>query len=135
MLNNPVQTKVGMPGKVSPKYNAVSTEALIKLAEELNFVHESTIIQRVNKAERQGFQKHVITLRGTLHEGNEEIPRLTIINSHDGESALTVCLGSLRLACLNGLVFGTAFCGFTARHVGNAQENAKDTLRAFNCLY
>ena len=80
-------------------------------------------------------------LRGTAHAleytlpntvqiiGDDVKPRITIVNSYNGEKALTVLCGMFRIVCLNGLVVGPTLYSERMIHVQGHTIDAK--LQAF----
>lgn len=120
---NPLYTSSGMPGKTSKRYGHVSTAELKSLVEAGPWTLESIKAARVKNVAHAGFQRHVLTFKHTTALSNGDVPRLVLVNSHDGGSSVRVHLGYYRLVCANGLILGNEVFKFTARHVGNPQQN------------
>jgi hypothetical protein len=93
----------------SDKYGFVSSRAIIDNLQNLGFTPRKIEIQRANKIERQGFQKHIVRMRHSqlMPTLGEEFPEIILINSHDGLSSLKMMLGIFRLVCSNGMVSGS----------------------------
>ena len=94
----------------SKHYGFVSSRAIIENLQSLGFEPRKIEIQRVNKIERQGFQKHIVRMRHSQLMPSvvgSEFPEIVLINSHDGLSSLKMMLGMFRLLCSNGLVSGS----------------------------
>jgi hypothetical protein len=93
----------------SDKYGFVSSRAIIDNLQNLGFTPRKIEIQRANKIERQGFQKHIVRMRHSqlMPTLGEEFPEIILINSHDGLSSLKMMLGIFKLVCSNGMVSGS----------------------------
>jgi hypothetical protein len=94
---------------VSDRYGFVSTRTLLDNLQAEGFTPRDIQIARVNKTERQGFQKHIIRLK---HDslmpsiGNDHQPEIVLVNSHDARSSLKLALGIIRFVCMNGIISG-----------------------------
>jgi hypothetical protein len=94
----------------SPKYGFISSRAIIDNLQNVGFTTRQIQIQKVNKEERKGFQKHVVRMRhesSQLAKVGDEFPEVVLINAHDGSSSLKMMLGIFRLVCSNGMVSGS----------------------------
>ena len=93
----------------SDKYGFVSTRSVIDNLTDLGFRTRSIQIQRVNKEERKGFQKHIVRMQHSdlMPKVGDEFPEVVLINSHDGGSSYKMMLGMFRLVCSNGMVSGS----------------------------
>lgn len=58
----------------------------------------------------------------TVPEINGAVPRMLLINSHDGSTRAKIMLGVYRFVCSNGMVVGTSFMNESSRHIGNEAE-------------
>ncbi len=94
--------------RTSEKYGFVSTRSVIDNLTNLGFTTRSVQIQRVNKEERKGFQKHIVRMQHSslMPKVGDEFPEIVLINSHDGGCSYRMMLGMLRLICTNGMVSG-----------------------------
>ena len=109
---------------VSEKYNFVKTIKVIEDLEPLGWVVHDVMQQGLRKAERDGFQKHLVTLRradqaGRKLELDELVPELLVDNSHDATSALHFNAAINRCWCANQCtVAESVFPGASIRHIG-----------------
>lgn len=94
--------------RTSEKYGFVSTRSVIDNLTGLGFTARSVRIQRVNKEERKGFQKHIVRMQHSslMPKVGDEFPEIVLINSHDGGCSYRMMLGIFRLICTNGMVSG-----------------------------
>jgi hypothetical protein len=94
--------------RTSEKYGFVSTRSVIDNLTSLGFTTRSVQIQRVNKEERKGFQKHIVRMQhqSLMPKVGDEFPEVVLINSHDGGCSYRMMLGMFRLVCTNGMVSG-----------------------------
>ncbi len=106
---------------VSGKYTVINTASLLQGLEAAGYTVAKMSVARVNKAEKDGFQKHLFRLRPANTElvKGAFIPEVVIQNSYDGSSSFKVMLGMFRVVCANGLITGTAFESYRIRHVGD----------------
>jgi hypothetical protein len=94
---------------VSDRYGFVSTRTLLDNLQAEGFTPRDIQIARVNKSERQGFQKHIIRLQHAdlmPSIGNDHQPEIVLVNSHDARSSLKLALGIIRFVCMNGIISG-----------------------------
>lgn len=61
-----------------------------------------------------------------VKKGDLTAMSITIRNSYDRSMPFLATLSGLRLICTNGMTAGTAFGSIRARHVGNADAEARD---------
>jgi hypothetical protein len=90
---------------VSIRYNHVTTAEILDVLRGEGWNVTKQQIQRVRRPDRDGFQKHFVTLRNTnqkLEVGDCEL-QVRLINSHDGMSSLQLVAGLYRLVCSNGM--------------------------------
>lgn len=94
--------------RTSEKYGFVSTRSVIDNLTNLGFTTRSVQIQRVNKEERKGFQKHIVRMQHSslMPKVGDEFPEIVLINSHDGGCSYRMMLGIFRLVCTNGMISG-----------------------------
>jgi hypothetical protein len=111
---------------LKPTYGFVSTREVIGAFEARGWNVSSQAFGKVKRQDKQGYQKHLIrldnfnlpTISG-LSKDNESRVQLCLVNSHDGTAALRMFLGVLRIACLNGIIAGSALADFRAVHSGS----------------
>lgn len=110
---------------VSDKYKFVSTVEVLDSLRKEGWEPYQVSEQRVNKDEREGFQKHMIRLKNVKQDmrielGNGDTTFVTAIlmNSHDRSCAYRLAMGAFRLICSNGLiVFDSNFGNFRIKHI------------------
>jgi hypothetical protein len=93
------------------------------------WIESKTIYSKVLKADKAGFQKHMVWLKNPalplvhgLSKSNQTEVQLCLVNSHDGTSRMSIFLGLMRAACLNQLIGGTVFKYFHAVHSQNVVQ-------------
>lgn len=134
--------------------SALATVAAPTVSARYQFISSSDIIQRFAQEgwqvasssvaiprKREGaYAKHMIDLRHPDHEEiNGSVPRIILVNSHDGSSSARVMAGVFRFVCANGLVVGTTVGKEVVRHTGDAaadlihrmQQLAKNTSKLY----
>jgi hypothetical protein len=97
-------------------YKHVTSAEIVTAMKGADFVLTRINERRVRKADRQGFQKHVMRFSHkrdleTFQARGTERPEIVISNSHDGTSAVDVLAGIFRLVCSNGMVVKSADFG------------------------
>lgn len=118
----------------SGRYHVISTAGVLQALEAEGFAISAVTEMRTRKADRVGFQKHLVRLRRfdapTTGEG---APEVCLLNSHDGSSGWVLFAGFIRFACANGLIFGDAFLSQRVRHSGDIVGKVIDaTYRVVN---
>lgn len=117
---------IGQHESRSEKYTYIPTikilDGLKKEGFEPFFV--SQIRSRVKG--KKEFAKHMIRLRHRNSVGNEEVPEIVLINSHDGSSSYKMMAGCFRFVCSNGMVVGDIVEDIRVRHMGNIVDNVID---------
>ena len=100
-----LQVSAPAPG-LSERYHFVPTQEIIAELGGHGFVPVSYQEQRVNKAQRRGFQKHMVRLRRAKERlrVRDSVAEVVVVNSHDGSAALSLTAGIFRLVCSNGLM-------------------------------
>lgn len=111
----------------SERYGYVNTvEVLEKLMERGLTIHGVTSAT-VRKADKVGFEKHLIRLRrpedGAIRGTAREI---LLLNSHDGSTCYEVMSGAFRFACANGLVMGDTYTRHKVKHSRSAIHEIED---------
>jgi hypothetical protein len=84
---------------------------------------------QVRKADREGFQKHLIRFQHADLMATDECFESILTNSHDGLSRYKFLLGIFRLVCSNGLMIGDTFNSIDLRHVGLDQQMIMNASR------
>lgn len=117
-------------------YGFVNTRDVLSVFEANGWKPVNTQVAKVKKAERQGFQKHLIKLEHAdfqtipgLTDANRSKPQLVVLNSHDGTSSLQVLWGLLRIACLNGIIAGTGLNGVRLVHSKSITDRLPDAIQ------
>lgn len=100
--------------KTSDQYEFLATASLIEhLSQKTDWVVSEARQSNVRDPERNGFQKHLITLRRGSDmarfrenkvQSGEILPQILLTNSHDGKCSVMQSPGFLRVVCGNGLV-------------------------------
>ena len=111
----------------SKRYGFVPTATIVRQMVESGFNPIYASEQHVRKADRIGFQKHMIRFR---HEDwkpekvGDVLPEIVLVNSHDRTSAFTFHAGIFRLVCSNGMVVADSTIeSIHIRHSGNILED------------
>lgn len=131
---NPVE-QVKPVAHAKESYGFVSTRELITVFERKGWEVEKIQRSNVRKADKEGFQRHMIWLKNAsfptiegLSKNNETSPRLCLVNAHDLSSKLHIFLGGLRIACLNQILAGNVFRYFGATHSKNVVSRLSDGI-------
>lgn len=118
---------------VSDRYNFISTRSLVDTLAEAGFTPANIKVQNVRKAERQGFQKHIIRFQHRdfpVRVGGDSVPQVILKNSHDGLSSTEISLGLWKLICSNGLATGKNIARERVTHrAGTIEQVAAAALR------
>jgi hypothetical protein len=88
------------------RYTVVTTQDIVDSLLDTGFVLDDVKVARTRLEEKQGYEKHLVTMRYASMQTKEGVPTVVIKNSHDGSSKLELYTGYIRLACLNGLIAG-----------------------------
>ena len=115
---------------VSARYSFVPTIAAVDLLRDAGWVPVSARQTRVRKAEREGFQRHVIRFqKAGLAMSDQERVDLVLYNSHDRGSAFKLCASIWRKICGNGLMVASELLSFSHRHLGFDPEAFMDSAK------
>lgn len=112
-------------------YRFIDTKEIITQAERAGWTLLDAKSSKVKKQSKMGYEAHLLTFGNeslpTIAKGtnSESRPLLYVINSHDATRALRGLLGVLRIACLNGIMAGTAFKEFRAAHTGDVTNKVR----------
>jgi len=96
---------------------------------EADFLPVHAVETKARKADKRGFQKHMIRFR---HQGltalvGDSLPEIVVINSHDGSTGLQLWSGIFRIVCSNGLVVASETYGkVSLPHRGDLQGKVID---------
>ena len=108
------------------KYNFVSTKNIVNVFEQNNWnVHSvSQVKNQARTQHKKDFSKHLISFANpALKEVNGIIPRIVVINSHDGSTKFQMMAGFFRFLCANGLIVAdSTFEAISCRHQKLAPE-------------
>ena len=126
-ITNPVDQVKALTDRES--YGFVNTREVLNAFSLAGWSPVSEQYGKVNKTDRQGFQKHLIRLENPqfqsidgLTTANNSRPQLVLLNSHDQSTSLQIMWGLIRIACLNGIIAGTALNGVRLVHSKSITE-------------
>jgi hypothetical protein len=122
---------------VSDRYKFVPTIEYVHALENQGWQMESAKAPKARKSD-PAFGLHSVTFRradfdnaGTQALGGL-VPRIHLLNSHDGTSKTQIMLGILRLVCTNGLMVSSGeIASIAFRH----DRSAKDTATVLSQLF
>ena len=124
---------------VSERYQFISSSDIIERFADEGWRVETATVAAPRKRDPL-FAKHMIDFRHPDHEPvHGSVPRIILVNSHDGSSSARVLAGVFRFVCANGLVVGTTIGQETVRHTGDAaadlihrmQQLARNTSKLY----
>ena len=105
-------------GRVSDKYDFVSTTKIIDFLEDAGFYATDAREGVIKKESLMGFGKHCITFRH--NDINTSIggvvPTVVVANAHHGRFSFRMYAGLFRFVCANGLVIGDTTYNMNIRH-------------------
>lgn len=125
--------------------SALATAAAPTLSDRYQFISSHDIVERFAQegwqvasatvaAPRKRdplFAKHMIDFRNPDFEPvNGAVPRIILVNSHDGSSSARVLAGVFRFVCSNGLVVGNTVGKEIVRHTGDAAADLIHRMRS-----
>jgi len=116
---------------VSDKYHVIDHgKALDVVVEAVQGYFSDTTIEPTVRS-MQGGARVMATIKLpvapiVVKKGDLTDITITVENSYDRSSPFLACLGGLRLVCTNGMKMGTTFGSIRAKHVGTADEEARD---------
>ena len=125
---------------VSERYQFISSNEIIQRFADEGWVVENATVAAPRKRDPL-FAKHMIDFRHPDFEPVQgAVPRIILVNSHDGSSSARVLAGVFRFVCSNGLVVGTTIGKETVRHTGDAaadlihrmQQLARNTSKLYS---
>jgi hypothetical protein len=123
---------------VKPTYGFIDSSKIIERFESKGWKCISAKQAATKNIDREGYQKHLLKFTHNdfsvvegLSSDNKTRPELVLLNSHDGTSAMRLFFGFTRIACLNGIIAGTAFNSIRLIHNQNMVkgiDNAIETM-------
>lgn len=125
---------------VSERYQFISSAEIIDRFSDEGWRVESATVAAPRKRDPL-FAKHMIDFRNPeFQEINGAVPRIILVNSHDGSSSARVLAGVFRFVCSNGLVVGNTVGKEVVRHTGDAaadlihrmQQLARNTSKLYS---
>ena len=115
---------------LSSRYEFISSHDIIQRFSEEGWKVESATVAAPRKRD-QLFAKHMIDFRHPdFAPVGGAVPRIILVNSHDGSSSARVLAGVFRFVCSNGLVVGTTIGRETVRHTGDAAADLIHRMRS-----
>jgi hypothetical protein len=95
---------------MSSAYKVQTTQDILSAFQAKGFELSSMSVAKARKADKNGFQKHLLRLRqGNVTDVNGVMPEIVVVNSYDGSSSLQLFAGLFRMVCANGLILGKTF--------------------------
>lgn len=125
---------------VSERYQFISSAEIVDRFMEEGWRVESATVAAPRKRDPL-FAKHMIDFRNPdLEPIHGSVPRIILVNSHDGSSSARVLAGVYRYVCANGLIVGTTINKEIVRHTGDAaadlihrmQQLARNTSKLYS---
>lgn len=123
---------------VKPTYGFIDSSKIIDTFQAKGWECISAKQAATKNIDREGYQKHLLKFTHNdfplvegLSDDNKSRPELVLLNSHDGTSAMRLFFGFTRIACLNGIIAGTAFSSIRLIHNQNMVkgiDNAIETM-------
>lgn len=112
---------------LSNQYKFLDSQEILHKLEGQGFKHEGTSFAGVRKAEKAGFQKHIMVFdTGKLIDDDNRV-RLLVTNAYDGSHSLKFNLGIYRAICANGLVAGEHI--FSDRIIHKGEDVEEELMR------
>lgn len=105
------------------QYIPVQTQGILKVFQDKGFNIDSISKARTNNPDKEGFQRHLITMSHPtlkLKNVHDAKPQILLLNSFDGSQSLRLMLGVYRLVCANGLICGENFEEYRVIHRGDS---------------
>jgi hypothetical protein len=92
-------------GKLSSKYDLISTESVVNLMRDEGFIVTATNSLKPRVRDPR-MVRHFVRMRHEQHLGevNGSVPEILVINANDGSSSLRMEAGLFRMVCSNGLI-------------------------------
>lgn len=123
------------PTRTGSRYTFIETARIINLLEEAGFSLSEARQQRTRSADRIGTAMHMLSFSIPTdilceREVGDLIPRMVMVNSHDGSSAYWLHAGIFRLRCKNGLMVPVGDFGLV--HVPHRGDVLTEVLEGAN---
>lgn len=114
---------------LSSRYEFISSQDIIQRFAEEGWNVESASVASPRKRQAS-FAKHMLDFRNPeLAPVHGAVPRIIVVNSHDGSTSAKVMAGVFRFVCSNGLVVGTTTHKEVVRHTGDAAADLIHRMR------
>lgn len=114
---------------VSERYQFISSHEIVQRFAQEGWAVDSATVAAPRKRDVL-FAKHMIDFRHPDFEPiNGAVPRIILVNSHDGSSSAKVLAGVFRFVCSNGLVVGNTVGREVVRHTGDAAADLIHRMR------
>jgi hypothetical protein len=119
----------------SARYTYVPTIQIVDHLLQNNYGVFAAMQSGSRALDKRTHTKHLIRFRPLNNEfGNDNVPEMVLVNSHDGTSAYRLMAGVFRLVCSNGLIVAASTIDeIKVRHSGNILgeiSEAVDHMRA-----
>ncbi len=124
---------------LSDRYQFISSHEIIQRFAQEGWAVDSATVAAPRKRDSL-HAKHMIDFRHPdFQPVHGAVPRIVLVNSHDGSSSAKVLAGVFRFVCANGLVVGNVAGREIVRHTGDAaadlihrmQQLAKNTSKLY----
>ena len=121
----------------SSKYSFIPTNRILNTLKEAGWFPVKAQESRVRKAEKQGFQKHLIRLQNTRYNNSASLqplssrltPEILLSSAHDGCASFLLMAGIFRQVCANGLIVADSMFGaHKIRHMGYTDDKVKEAI-------
>ncbi len=131
---NPIHAKEAH-SSTTDTYGFVSTESVLATFAAAGWAPVSQQVVKVRKADRQGYQRHLVRLENPefpempgLRGLDHCRPQLVLLNSHDKGSSMRLSWGMFRLVCTNGLVVGKTVGEVRMSHTSKVNERLASAI-------
>lgn len=118
--------------RVSDKYSFIPTTRILETLNDNGWYPVQANEIKVRKAERDGYQKHLIRLRNDMFQAkgfDSLAPEIVLTNSHDGYASFQLMAGIFRFVCSNGLIVADSLvANHRIRHQGYTEEVVKEAI-------
>ncbi|WP_163336030.1 DUF932 domain-containing protein [Desulfopila sp. IMCC35008] len=107
---------------VSSRYSFVPTLTAVDLLRDAGWIPIHAEQSIVRKAEKEGYQRHLIRFAKNGLSFDGERVDLVLFNSHDCGCAFKLIASVWRQICGNGLMVASEFANFSHKHIGFSSE-------------
>ncbi|WP_319549506.1 DUF932 domain-containing protein [Desulfogranum marinum] len=124
LTNDQITTLAPAAGSVEPingvssRYSFVPTLTAVDLLRDAGWLPIHAEQSAVRKAERDGYQRHLIRFAKNGLSFSGERVDLVLFNSHDRGCAFKLIASVWRQVCGNGLMVASEFANFSHKHIG-----------------